>query len=70
VVNAEPTIRIFKRKNEAGELVGWTANIKIPGYNMWVNVRERGLPTDFHGSIYPTRDAAIEAAKRTLKSRS
>jgi hypothetical protein len=70
VQKAEPTIKIFKRKNEAGEIVGWSADIKLPGYNRWVNVRESGIPTDFYGSIYLTKDAAIEAAKRTIISRS
>jgi hypothetical protein len=67
---ADPAIRIYKRKNEAGELVGWSADFKIPSLEIWANVRERGMPTYFYGSIYPTKDAAIEAARRNIKSRS
>jgi hypothetical protein len=43
-------------------IVGWSADIKIPGMGMWTNVR-RDRPVDFYGSIYPTKDAAIEGAK-------
>ncbi|MGA7325825.1 MAG: hypothetical protein WBX25_15395 [Rhodomicrobium sp.] len=63
----EKTIRIYKHKDEAGHIVGWSGDIKIPGYIMWINVRERSMPTDYDGSIYPTKDAAIEAAKRTMQ---
>ena len=66
---AEPTIRIFKRKNGAGEIVGWSASIKIPGSNMWADVRQRCMLTDFYGSIYPTKDAAIGAAKTDILAR-
>jgi hypothetical protein len=65
VEKREPTIKIYKRGNEAGEIVGWSADNKIPGMGMWTNVR-RDEPRDFHGSIYPTKDAAIEGAKREI----
>jgi hypothetical protein len=68
VQKAEPTI--FKRKNEAGEIVGWTADIKLPGHDRRVNVREHGIPTNFYGSIYPSKNEAIEAAKRKIIWRS
>jgi hypothetical protein len=57
--------QIYKRRNQAGEIVGWSAGIKIPGLSMWTNVR-RDEPRDFYGSIYPTKDAAIEGAKREI----
>ena len=66
----DPAIRIFKRKNADGEIVGWGADIKIPGHNLRADIRESGMPTDYHGSIYPTKEAAIEAARRDIKSRS
>ena len=65
----ENTIRIFKRKNDAGEIVGWSAKIKIPGTNMWGDVRQRSMPTDFYGSIYPTKEEAVEAAKADIGAR-
>ena len=64
------TIKIFKRRNEAGEIAGWSAEIKIPGTSLWASVRDRNFPTDYHGSIYPTKDAAIEAAKADIIARS
>ncbi len=67
---AEPTIRIFKRKNEAGEIVDWSASIKIPGTNMWGDVRQRSMPADFYCSIYPTKEEAVEAARADLRARS
>ena len=68
---AEPAIRIYKRKNEAGEIIGWSADIKIPGLmNLRANVREANMPTDYYGSIYPTKEAAIEAARRDIRARS
>jgi hypothetical protein len=65
VEKLETTIKIYKRRNEAGEIVGWSADIKIPGIGMWTNVR-RDRPVDYHGSIYPTKEAAIEGAKREI----
>jgi hypothetical protein len=59
------TIKIYKRRNEAGQIVGWCAEIKIPGLQMWTNVR-RDEPRDFYGSIYPTKEAAIAGAKREI----
>jgi hypothetical protein len=59
------TIKIYKRRNEAGEIVGWSADIKIPGLQMWTDVR-RDTPRDFYGSIYPTKEAAIADAKREI----
>ena len=65
----ENTIRIFKRKNKAGDIVGWSASIKTPGTNMWGDVRQRSMPTDFYGSIHPTKEEAVEAAKVELRAR-
>ena len=65
---AEPTICIFKRKNEAGEIVGWSASIKISGTTMWADVRHRNVPTDFYGSIYPTKEEAVEAARADIRA--
>jgi hypothetical protein len=65
----EPTIKIFKRRNEAGEIVGWGAEIKIPGTSLWASVRDSNFLTDYHGSIYPSKDAAIEAAKADIIAR-
>jgi hypothetical protein len=45
--------------------VSWFATIKIPGTNTWADVR-RDLPLDHFGSIYPTKEAGIEAAKREI----
>jgi hypothetical protein len=69
VEKPEPTIKVYRRRNEAGEIVGWGAEIKIPGINLWASVRDFNFPTDYYGSIYPTKDAAIEAAKREIISR-
>jgi hypothetical protein len=66
VEKPQPTIRIFKRRNDAGEIVGWGAEIKIPGINLWASVRDCNFPRDYYGSIYPTKGAAIEAAKREI----
>ena len=60
------TIKVYKRRNKTGEIIGWSAEIKCPGTNLWANVCERGVASDFYGSIYPTKDAAIEAAKAEL----
>ncbi|MGA7324049.1 MAG: hypothetical protein WBX25_06115 [Rhodomicrobium sp.] len=65
----DSTIRIYKRKNEAGEIVGWSASIKIPGTTMWADVRHRSMPTDFYGSIYPTKEEAVEAARADIQAR-
>jgi hypothetical protein len=71
VEKASPAIRIYKRKNEAGEIIGWSADIKIPSLmNLRANVREVNMPTDYYGSIYPTKEAAIEAARRDIRARS
>jgi hypothetical protein len=51
--------------NEAGEIIGWSADIKIPALRMWTNVR-RDEPRDFYGSIYETKADAIEGAKREI----
>jgi hypothetical protein len=64
-----PTIRIYSRKR-AGVVIGWCAEIKVPGLNIWANVAESSMPTDYWGSIYPTKEAAIEAAKRDIRARS
>ncbi|MGA7328993.1 MAG: hypothetical protein WBX25_32030 [Rhodomicrobium sp.] len=65
----ENTIRIYKRKKEAGEIIGWPASIKIPSSsNMWGDVRHRSMPADFYGSIFSTKEAAIEAAKAELRA--
>jgi hypothetical protein len=45
--------------------VSWFATIKIPGTSMWADCR-RDEPRDYYGSIYPTKEAAIEAAKREI----
>jgi hypothetical protein len=65
VEKPETTIKIYKRRNEAGEIIGWCAEIKIPGLQMWTDVR-RDEPRDFYGSIYPTKAEAIEGAKREI----
>jgi hypothetical protein len=67
VEKPEPTIKIYKRRNEAGEVVGWRAEIKLPGVgsDMWTDCRH-DRPVDFYGSIYPTKEAAIEGAKREI----
>ena len=65
---SEPTIRGYKRRNEAGETVSWFARIKIPGSSLWADVR-KDRPLDYYGSIYSTKDAAIEAAKREIIAR-
>ena len=67
--NTEPTIKIYKRKNAAGEVIGWSAEYQIPGSKLWADVRERGMPTDYWGSIYPTKEAVIEAARREIRVR-
>jgi hypothetical protein len=59
------TIKIYKRLNGSGEIIGWCADIKIPGIGMWTEVR-RDEPRDYWGSIYPTKEAAIEGAKREI----
>jgi hypothetical protein len=64
----EPTIKVYNRRNAAGEIVSWFATIKIPGTSLWADVRT-DQPLDCYGSIYPTKDAAIEAAKREIIER-
>jgi hypothetical protein len=59
------TIKIYWRRNEAGETTSWFARIKIPGTSMWADVR-KDRPLDYYGSIYPTKDEAVEAAKREI----
>jgi hypothetical protein len=70
VEKASPAIRVYKRKNADDEIVGWSAEIKIPGLEVWADVREGGMPTDYFGSIYPTKEVAIEAARQDIKLRS
>jgi hypothetical protein len=43
VEKPEPTIRVYKRRNEAGEIVGWSAEINIPGIN---RLLRRHLPNE------------------------
>jgi hypothetical protein len=57
----ETTIKIYKRLNGVGKIIGWSAKIKVPGLWMWTDVR-RDPPADFYGSIYPTKDATVAAA--------
>jgi hypothetical protein len=68
VEKLEPTIKIYKRRNEAGETVSFFARIKIPGSSLWADVR-KDQPLDYFGSIYPTKDAAIEVARREIMER-
>jgi hypothetical protein len=63
------TIKIYKRRNEAGGIIGWRAEIKIPCTSLWASVCDCNFPTDYYGSIYPTKDAAIEAAKADIIAR-
>ena len=63
------TIRIFNRKNAHGEIVGWSVSIKRPGSDIWSDIRKNGLRTDDHGSIFPSKAAAIEAAKADIAAR-
>ncbi len=63
------TIRIFNRKNAHGEIVGWSVSIRRPGSNIWSDIRKSGLRTDNHGSIFPSKAAAIEAAKAEIEAR-
>jgi hypothetical protein len=65
VESPETTIKIYNRRNEAGEIVSWYATIKIPGTSMWADVR-RDQPIDCYGSIYETKAEAIEGAKREI----
>jgi hypothetical protein len=59
------TIKVYNRRNAAGEIVSWFATIKIPSASMWADVR-CDQPYDHYGSIYPTKEAAIEAAKAEI----
>jgi hypothetical protein len=45
------------------------AEIKIPSTRLWASVCDCNFPTDYYGSIYPTKDAAIEAAKADIIAR-
>jgi hypothetical protein len=65
VEKPETTIKVYNRRNAAGEIVSWFATVKIPGASMWADVR-CDLPLDHFGSIDPTKEAAIEAAEREI----
>jgi hypothetical protein len=65
VENPEATIKIYNRRNAAGEIVSWYATVKIPGTSLWADVR-RDQPIDYYGSIYETKVDAIEGARREI----
>jgi hypothetical protein len=46
VEKPEPKIKIFKRRNESGQIIGWGVEIKIPGTSLWASVRDSRFPTD------------------------
>jgi hypothetical protein len=62
------TIKVYRRRNASGETTSWFARVKIPGTSMWADVR-RDRPIDYFGSVYQTKDEAIEAAKREIIAR-
>jgi hypothetical protein len=59
------TIKVYRRRNASGETTSWFARVKIPETSMWSDVR-KDEPRDYFGSIYPTKDAAVEAAKAEI----
>jgi len=63
------TLDLVEKPETTIKIIGWSAEIKCPGTSLWANVCERCVPSDFYGSVYPTKDAAIEAAKAELIKR-